>query len=380
MSVLSIILLAMATLGTIYYIVSTWALIAFFGRQGGTRWSAQPLPSVSLLKPVRGLDPDADLNFTTFFDQRYPDFEALFGVLDSDDLAIPVIRGVIGGRPRASLFVGSEIAGSNNKVRALHNLARHARGDILVITDADTRVTPDFLGKIAAPFMDEQVGAVTCMYRGIGGRTVGDALEGLHMTCIFAPGVVCAWYLGGIDFGLGAAIAIRKQVLEEIGGFEVIADYLADDFQLGQRTVQAGYRVELSDYVVSDVLSREGLRSVLQRELRWSRTTQVSRPWGHLGMVVTYGFAHAVLFWLSTGAAGAGWWVLGGSAAVRAATTYIGARKCLGDREFARRIYLLPLRDLLSFGVWVAGYMSRTVRWRGRKLRLLKDGRMEALR
>ena len=373
MSFLSAIFLILALLGTLYYIVSTLALVSHFRAPRLPAPGPRPL---SVLKPVCGLEVGAFESFQSYLRQDYPCYEVLFGVLDEADPALATVRDAIRGSENAAVRVGSEIDGANNKVRILDKLARHATGEILVITDADTRVTPDFLSRISAPFADESVGAVTCMYRGIEAKSAADALEGLHMTCVFAPGVAAAKRVGGIDFGLGAAIAIRKHILEATGGFEAIANYLADDFQIGRRAAKAGYKVELSDYVMDIVLTGQGIREVLARELRWARTTKVSRPLGHFGLVVTYGSAYALALAIASGFSALGWSVLVGVAALRGATAFVGARVCLQDRECARRVWLLPVRDLLSFGVWAAGYFSRTVAWRGRRLKLLEGGRM----
>ncbi len=280
MSGVSIGLLVLSLIGALYYILATCALVSHFrkGRKKRLPYRVQVPPKMSILKPVSGLDTGAHANFDSYVRQDYGNYEVLFGVLDPEDASIPVIERAISDLDYASVHTGAQIAGSNNKVRILHSLAQHATGDILVVTDADTRVSPHFLRRVASPFANESVGAVTCMYRGIRARTIADALEGLHMTCAFAPGVACANRLRGIDFGLGAAIAIRRSVLDEIGGFEPMVDYLADDFQLGRRPAQAGYRVALSEYVVDVVLSGDSLRTVLARELRWSRTTKTAAP------------------------------------------------------------------------------------------------------
>ena len=375
MSIVSAILLVFTLLGTAYYILSTLALIAHFKRK---RQAQTHQPRVSMLKPVSGVDNGAKENFLTYLTQNYADYEVIFGVLDQDDPSVAVINDTIQAFSRASLHIGSTINGANNKVRILHNLLSYSNGEIIVITDADTRVTPDFLRRIVLEFEDDHIGAVTCMYRGANAASIADSLEGLYMTCVFAPGVACAESLGGIDFGLGAAIAIRREVLEEIGGFEPIADYLADDYQLGKRTASSGYKVELSDYVVDIVLSGESLRSVIARELRWAKTTRVSNPRGHFGLILTFGFAYAVLFLLATGFSIFGWQVLISVALIRLTSSYIGAYKCLGDSEYLKRIYLFPIRDLLSPTIWISAYFSNTIIWRGRKLRLKRDGRIVA--
>ena len=377
MEAVSAVFMVLAVLGGIYYICSTAALVVHFCRWDKVEsgdWRVEG-PKISILKPVSGADACAKENFQSFLNLDYSNYEVLFGVLNPQDSAVPIIEDIVKQSERAFLHVGSSIEGSNNKVRILHNLALHAEGDIFVIADSDTRATPDFLKQIAGSLSSPDTGVVSCIYRGINGISAADALEGLHMTCVFAPGVAAAECVTGVDFALGAALAVRRNVLEKIGGFEAIADYLADDFQIGHRAAAVGYGVKVSQYVVDITLSKEPLINVLARELRWARTTAVSRPAGHAGLIITFGFAYALIFWLLSGFSSAGLAVVGCVTAARALSAYTGA-KVLNDREFYRRAWLLPVRDLLSFAIWIAGYMGRTVHWRGRKLRLLKDGRM----
>jgi ceramide glucosyltransferase len=213
------------------------------------------------------------------------------------------------------------------------------------------------------------------MYRGIESKGAPDAIEGLYMTSIFEPGVACAKSLH-IGFCLGAMVAVRRSVLDAIGGFWPMCDYLADDFRLGQMVRKAGYRVVLSDYVVEIAMAGERFGDVLARQLRWSRTLRVCNPLGHFGLIVTHGFPFALLFWVLSNFSTFGWTVLLSSTVMRYITAYIGSRLCLQDREFSRRLHLLPASDLLSLSTWAAAYFSRTVRWRKRKLRLSKDGRI----
>ena len=373
MVTLSMLLFTMAAIGAVYYVLSTAALLACFS---GKPIASNPgfAPSVSILKPVCGVDKDADVNFASYLAQDYPSYEVLFGALEASDAAIGLVLDTIQGNKRASLHIGTTIRGVNNKVRVLHQLAKHASGEILVVTDADTRVSPEFLATMVAPFEDAKVGVVTCLYKGIEASTVADALEGLHMSCVFAPGVACARSIGGLDFGLGAAIAIRTEALRQMGGFERIVDYLADDYQLGHVPAMFGYRVELSKYVMEDVLPGQGLREMLARDVRWSRTTKASRPAGHAGLVFTFGTSYAMLALLASGFSRTAWMVLTGVLIVRLLTAFVGAFSCMGDREFPRRMWLLPLRDILSFLVWLIGYAGRGVAWRGRRLRILRGG------
>lgn len=359
--------------GMVYYVISTYALVHHFRCSHKTGLPQAAMPKVSVLKPVCGMDAEAELNFESFLKQDYADFEVLFGVLDEDDPVVPIILECLRSDSRVSLSTGSDIGGANNKVRILHSLASRASGEILVITDADTRVDPDCLRRVVAPFADPKVGMVTCMYRGIRAKSVPDALEGLHMTCIFEPGAACAYSLG-LDFGLGALIAIRLSALDAISGFRSIADYLADDFQLAQRVAKAGYSVKLSDYVVDIVLSGERLKQVFFRVLRWSGTLRICSPWGYIGLAVTHGMIYSLLFLLCSGFSSVGWAVLLWAGVIRLGTAWVGARSGLRDSEFVRRIYLLPICDLIAFSAWVAAHFIRTITWRGRKLRVLKDG------
>lgn len=373
---LSGVLLALAAVGTAYYIISTAALLSVF-RGKPVAPAPGATPKVSVLKPVRGIDKGAEENFRSYLRQDYPEYEVLFGVLEADDPAIGTILEVIQGHKHASLHIGTTIRGANDKVRVLHQLLKRASGDIIVISDADTRARPDLLSSMVRPFSEDSVGMVTCLYRGVEATGIADALEGLHMSCVFAPGVACARSSGGLRFGLGAAIAIREAVLRRLGGFEAISDYLADDYELGHRTAALGYRVELSRYVVDDVLSGQGLRASLERELRWSRTIRASRSSGYAGLGLTFGFGYAVLYAAASRFSTASIACLCCVLLARMATAWFGARQAMGDRAFLRRAWLLPARDLLSFGVWLAGYFGRTVRWRGRRLIVRRDGRIK---
>jgi ceramide glucosyltransferase len=375
MIALKIILLTLASIGNLYYVVSTYALAAHFGKRRPKTSFSHPKPSVSVLKPVSGLDADAENNFLSFINQNYEDFEVLFGTLDDKDPSVSLIRRLSYEHKHVFLHTGSDLEGANNKVRILHNLAKHATGEIIVITDADTRVKPEFLAAITTQFEDKSVGAVTCMYRGTEAKSTADMLEGLHMTCIFEPGVACA-YLLGVEFGLGATIAVRRSVLDQSDGFKAFVDHLADDYQLAHNVIATGKQVILSDYVIDIILSGERPINILARELRWRQAVKASNPLGYIGLIVTYGLPYAAFFWMASGFSILSWSVLIGSLIVRLSTAYIGAHKYLGEKGFTRRIHLLPICDLLAFGTWAAAFLIRTVKWRGRRLRLSKNGKI----
>lgn len=368
--------LILIILSCIYYILSTCALVSHFGAKPRKRAeSVTESKEVSILKPVCGSDPDSKANYRSFLAQNYPDFEVIFGALEQEDTATTDVREIIQGWNNATLYSGGKAKGYNNKCLILDNLIQYATGEIFIIADADTRVTPDAVARVTAPFIDPSVGLVTCMYRGVDVKNTSDAIEALYMTSIFEPGVACAKALG-VGFCLGAMVALRRSVLEEIGGFGPICDYLADDFRLGKIVRGAGYKVVLSDYIVDIVLSKESFSDVLARQLRWSQTLRVCNPLGHFGLLVTHGFAYSILFWLLTGFSMLGWWVLLGCGLIRYVMSFVGVRICLQDKGFAQRMHLIPASDLLSLYTWGAAYFSRRVKWRGRRLKLSKDGRI----
>lgn len=376
MTILRTILIILMLSGTAYYVFSTICLIRHFRRRHSGITIPSPSLTVSVLKPISGCDSSLEDNLLSYLSQCSERCEVLFGVLDPGDPAVPLLRRLAQTHPHTSLHIGASIEGANHKVRILDNLARHARGEVLLITDADTRAEPGFIDRMLAPLADDSVGSVSCLYRGTLAKTPGDALEALHMTCVFAPGVASHNAFAGIDFGLGAAIAVRSEILTRAGGFAELVDYLADDFQLGRLVHKAGYRIVLSDEVIEIVLGDESIRSVLARDLRWSVTTRISRPWGHAGLVLTFGLAYAVVYLIATAFSVYGWLALMGVVSVRFAAALAGAYAAMRDKEMPRRLHLLPLRDILSFCIWVAGYMVRTVKWRGRRLRVLRHGRI----
>src|SRR5207248_1709667 len=205
-------------------------------------------PPVSLLKPVRGLDRHTREHFTSFCRQEYPEYEILFAVADATDPAIPLIRQLAEAHPERSirLIVGVPEVGASSKVNKLCRLAREAQHGILVISDSDITVPPSYLRSVVAPFQDVHVGAVTCLYRAVPDRGLWAALEAIGISTDFVPGVIVARQLEGVKFALGATMATRRAQLAEVGGFEALAEYCADDFELGRRIARRGYRIELA--------------------------------------------------------------------------------------------------------------------------------------
>jgi ceramide glucosyltransferase len=360
-----LLLLALAPFA--YYIAALIAARKFFGSR--TEPPADFTPPVSVLKPIFGLDREAYENFASFCRQDYPEFEILFCVSDREDPAVPVIEKIIAEFPARPirLLVGAEPVGASDKMNKLCRMAREARHGILIVSDSDVRVEPGFLRAVVAPFRDVKVGGVTCLYRGLTDGSRAADLEAIGNSTDFAAGVLVARTLGGMKFMLGAIMATTKERLAEIGGFEAITDYIADDYELGNRIAARGYRVELSTFPVSIVYPHETMADAFRHQRRWNQTIRISRPGGHFGMIFTHGIAWAVLgmclaptalvaFFYAAG------YILLSSEVLRTVGVW-GMR----DVSLWRKQYLLPLRDAFAFVVWVASFFPQRIYWRGRE-------------
>ncbi len=371
-------LLLLSLTATCFYCYSSFAAIEFFNHPDSIVPGFHP--PVTVIKPVCGLDSDTYENLASFCQQDYPEYQIVFGVRDPQDLGIEVINKIIQNFPALDiqLIVSDRTIGTNLKVSNLANAATVAKYPLLVIADSDIRVGCDYIQRVVQPFHDESVGVVTCLYRSLVQGWVA-TFEAIEISTKFHPGVLVARKLDGINFALGSTIAIRRKALEAIGGFESVADYLADDFQLGYLPAQAGYKVVLSDYVVDHVLATENLTDFIQRQTRWTRCIRVSRPWGYLGLIFTHGTATSLLFLLASRGSILGWAVLGITWSTRLMMAWIVGVRSLQDPVAKKFLWLVPLRDLLTFALWCYSFIGNTIEWRGRKLKLIKGGKLELL-
>lgn len=364
-----------AVLPSIYYLLAIYSAWRFFRRRSAP--AADFTPPVSILKPVRGLDREAYENFASFCRQDYPEYEVLFGVSEEDDPAIPVIHQLIHDLPDRPirLLIGSEELGTNNKVNKLCRLVREARYDLFVVSDSDMRVGPGYLRAVAAPFRDPQVGAVTCLYRGLVDDCLPSQIEAIGNTSDFDAGVLSAWYLEGVRFALGATMATTREHLAEIGGFEALVHHFSDDFELGNRIAARGHRVELTTYPVLTVFPTQTLRECFAHQVRWALTTRHVRPWGHLSLLLTYGlpWSLAAASLAPSGAVAAGY--LGSYLVLRLAMAWTVGVWGVGDPLLRRKLWLVPLRDIFAFVVWLASFFTRRINWRGSEF-YIRKGRL----
>jgi ceramide glucosyltransferase len=380
-----------ATLGSLFfYGLAALGLVSFLTRK---RWRAAdaPLPPVSILKPLKGVDPEIWESFRSHCEQDYPEFEIIFGVSDPDDPAIELVRRLQAQYPkrRIEMVECRKVLGANVKVSNLVQMLSAARHEILLVNDSDIRVPRDYLRRVVAPLADSkgsghagegaratQVGLVTCLYRGVAAKTLGSRLEALGIATDFVPGVLSARVLeGGIQFALGSTMVFRKADLEAIGGFEVLLDYLADDYELGRRIAATGKRVELSDVTVDTFLPAYSFRQFLDHQMRWWRTIRDARRGGYIGLLFTFGVPWAIATVLAARGVAWAWGLFAVTVAARLIVGLGTAVAVLGDRQPLANIFLLPVRDLIAPLLWAAGLVGNRIHWRG-DVFTLKDGRL----
>ncbi len=342
------------------------------------QWRRKPTtsssrPAVSILKPVRGVDPEMYSALVSQAAQDYPEFEILFGAADSNDPAIPVIQQLQKNFPsvRIELHLGSDRSAANAKVGTLIHLSRQARFPIWLVNDSDIQVTPAYLKEVVAPLENDSLGVVTCLYRPVP-YNAASRWEAFGIAVDFMPSVLVAPLVGVREFGLGSTLCFRAKDLQAAGGFEALADYIADDFQLAKRIVQLGKQAHLSSYVVDTSLGDSDWRGVWQHQLRWARTIKASKGLGFAGLPITH-----TGIWMVAAAVFQFWPVMLFLFSARILAAYVSGFLVLRLPQNPIWILMSPLWDLYAFAVWLCSYASNNVQWRDRKLRIAKDGRLK---
>ncbi len=335
-------------------------------------------PPVSLLKPLKGADPEMYESFRSHCQQEYGEYEILFGVNDGGDPAVAYVERLKQEFPNLPirLIVCSEVLGANRKVSNVARLLQEAKHEHVLINDSDIRVPADYLARVMAWFREPQVGMVTCMYRAIAGKTLWSKVEALGIAMDFMPPVLAARFLEGrVYFGLGSTLAVSKSAVAAMGGLEKIVDHLADDYELGTRIADAGKKVVLSEVVVETFVHDYSWREFWDHQLRWARTVRSSRPGGYTGMVITFGLLWSLLAIAWSAGAAWSWALLAGNVLARLVVTKAVGDGIVGDTSVWRWMWLMPLRDLLAPVIWAAGLFGDRIVWRGETFRL-EQGRL----
>jgi ceramide glucosyltransferase len=359
-------ILVVATFPLIYYLLAILAALGF-----SRAAKAQPTPTltfeppVSILKPLHGVDFASYENYASFCTQDYPEYEILFAVNEESDPAVAVVKRLIADYPQRHiiLLIGAEYFGANQKVNNLARLTREAKYEVLALSDGDVRVGPKYLRNVVAPLRDGNVGAVTSFYRGIAQNNLFAELEAVGASSDFFAGVLMATWTEGVKFTLGASVVTTKTWMRKIGGFESIAAFLADDYEIGRRVTQSGGRVMLSHETVSTMYAAQTLRGFWQHQLRWARTVRLCRPASYAALLFTQGLPWVIAAaliaptrWLSAS-------YLFAYLVLRLAMAWFVGVSVVGDEVLRRRLWLVPLWDAIHFVVWAASFASNHVVW-----------------
>ena len=370
---------AIATVASVgYCLIAAFAGVRFARkRKQYASTATTDLPPISILKPLKGADPEMYEALRSHCLQDYPGYEMLCGVTDASDPAVPIVENLIREFPSAQirLVLCDKRLGANGKVSSLIQLASQANAEFLVVNDSDIRVDADYLRTIITELEQPGTGLVTCLYRGTPARTIPSRLESLGISTDFASGVLTANLIeNGIRFGLGSTLAFRKSDLREIGGFESIADHLADDYELGNR-IARHKKVVLSRSVVETHLAEYDFSGFTSHQLRWARTIRASRPGGYAGLLLTFTLPWAVAqlcVWRNL----FGLWVFATALVTRVAMAVVSSRLVL--QEKSAPLWLLPIRDFAAFGVWLGGLVGNKIVWRGEEF-TLERGRLKRI-
>jgi ceramide glucosyltransferase len=385
--------LALAALGLItstgFTAIVLWAVSGYLRerREALAQLQAQPAftPPLTLLKPLHGAEPGLEPELESFFLQDYPNYEILFCTRVPNDPGLELARQVAARHPNIPakfLSTNGHPDYINAKVASMELMEAAASHDILVISDSDVRVTPDYLRAVALPFADPKVGGMTCPYRGVaveGGLWA--RLEAVGMSVEMTSGVLAARAMEGMQFVLGPTMAFRRETIRRMGGFKVTADYCADDFVLGNQTYKLGETVVLSHHAIDHMVINSDFIDSMKHQVRWMKSTRFSRPAGHFATSLSFSVPFGLLALASAVALGhttLGLALFAWSIATRLALALAVGRGVVGDRSWFSLLVLYPIRDLMGFGFWVAGYWGNRILWRSRIFELLPGGKMRA--
>ena len=370
-----LVILFLAVCSTLYHLAVALAAVRFRSKRLPDSTFAPP---VSVLKPLHGIEQNFYQNLATFFRQDYGDFEIVFGLNDDGDAARWTIAQLQRDFPNVPVKIVTvpESSGTNPKMGKLDRMLTEASHDIVVLSDADIRVAPDYLRRVVRPLADDGIGLVTCLYRGIPAKPFLSILEALGMSGDFAGQVLLARMIQGIRFGLGATMATRKRQIAQIGGIAKWADYLADDYILGREIAAAGHRIHLSSAVVETVLPRRTVLQTFHQQLRWARTIRACSPAGYPGLLFVFGVPLALAILALEPHSAEALVTLAAVLIARFLSAFAAGIVVCRDRVLARYFWLLPLRDLFALGIWVLSFFGREVVWRDARFRLEPGGKI----
>jgi len=372
------VVLGIAAIPFIYYLLAVYSTLRYFARARRPR-TKQPdfTPPVSCLKAIRGLDEEAYENYASFCRQDYPEYEIVFCV-DENDPALPILKKLMQDYPGTNirLLFGPDHTAINDKVARLDRLSKEARYEVLVLTDGDVRVVPDYLRSVVAPLQNPRIGGVTCFYAAAKETTFIEKLQELGMMCDFFPGILVAWQLDGVKFGFGQTIVTTRARVQGFGGFKAIEDRPADDLLTCRLITEEGFEVELLPYVVHTTPDFHSMKDLLYKRTRWMTVMRHMRPWGHLGLIFTFGLPWSLFAFAVSPTSGTALGYLGGYVFFRVLMTCLVGVSGLKQRGLWSKMVLIPIWDATAFVIWLASFTRRTIRWRGIDY-FLRDGMLK---
>ncbi|MEJ2671879.1 MAG: bacteriohopanetetrol glucosamine biosynthesis glycosyltransferase HpnI [Deltaproteobacteria bacterium] len=335
-------------------------------------------PGITIFKPLKGLEPLTRECLESFLTQAYQPYQVLFGVRQADNPVVDLLLELQQAYPRCDLqvVICPEDLGLNPKISTLQQLLPRARYDLMVIADGDVKVGPDYLARMAAAFREPGLGLVSCPYRAGRPRTLGAGLEALTIAADFIPSVATAVTVEEIRFALGATMAFTRQALEASGGFAPLADFLADDYQLGFKIAAAGFKVQILPWVVETNNPEMSLSAYLAHQIRWARTYRVCRPGGYLAYGITHALVYSLAVLVSFGLAPWAWGLVAATLCVRGVVAGFSERLCLQGDLPGWAFGLLPVKDLCSFGLWLASFLGNRVTWGEQAFKVTKEGKL----
>jgi len=372
----SYLVLAFAAAPLAYYLIALYSAVRFFSR-AVPQTDPAFTPPVSNLKPIRGVDPDAYDNLASFCRQDYPDYELVLCVDQDDESVLPVVERLRREFPERNIRVlfGSGRVATNDKVAKLARLVSEAEHEVVVISDSDVRVGPDYLRTVVAPLKDPKVGAVTCFYVPTDVKTFTEHLQTIGMMSDFYAGILVAWQLDGVKFALGPTIATTRSRLAGFGGYQKIENRPADDLLVGRLISEQGYEVTLLRYCVSTVADFQSMRDLLHKRMRWIVVMRHMRPWGHLGLFLTQGLPWSLAAAAVAPSITIAGFYLGAYLVLRIAITGLIGVWGLGQRGLWSKMALIPVWDAMAFFIWVASFARNSIRWRDGQY-YIRDGRL----
>ncbi len=373
---LSTLFLAVAAIPFIYYFIAIYSSLRYF-QQPASRPEPSFTPPVSILKPIRGLDLDAGENLASFCRLDYPEYEVVFCVDPDDEAVLAVLAKLTTDFPQCRIRVlyGSGRVATNDKVAKLARLVSDATYEVVVISDSDVRVRPDYLRQLVAPLRDPKVGAVTPFYVPTELTTLTDHLQSVGMMSDFYAGVLVAWQLDGVKFALGPTIATTRTRLNGFGGYPELENRPADDLLVGRLIAEQGYEVVLLRYSIETVCDYGSISDLLHKRLRWIVVMRHMRPWGHFGLLLTQGLPWSLAAVAVHPSAPVALGYLGGYMALRMTMTWVIGIHGLRQRGLWKQMPLIPVWDAVAFAIWLTSFGRNSIRWRGADYHI-RDGRL----